>query len=270
MGIVIGGGTRLMGVIGDPVAQVQTPGAINPIFASMGADIVCVPMHVPAADLRTCWAGLRAMSNVVAFGVTLPHKQRVLTLCDSLDPVADRVGAVNVVIRQADGSLRGFQFDGQGFVRGLQTANIRIRGRSCLMIGAGGAAVAIAFALAQAGASEIVIANRTRSKAIELADKLNGVLGSSLARAGDAAPESGQLVINATSLGLQATDPMPLEPALLNPGMTVAEVVAHPEFTPLLQAARARGVEVHSGLRMIEGQVGVIAEHVCRACRVPA
>ena len=263
MAVMIGGTTRLMGVIGDPIAQARTPVAINPIFAAKGADIACVPLHVPSADLATVWAGLRAMPNLVGFGITLPHKQQALGLCDSLDPVARRVGAVNLVRREADGSLRGYQFDGAGFVRGLRTAGIAIKGRSCMMVGAGGAAVAIAFALAEAGVAEIVVANRTRAKAEALVDKVNADLGHSLARAGDPRPQPGQLVINATSLGLRDSDPLPLDPALLHPGMTMAEVIAQPEVTALLHAAQARGVETHSGLRMIEGQVGAIADHIC-------
>lgn len=263
MAVVIGGATRLMGVIGDPIAQARTPGAINPIFAAKGADIACVPLHVPSAELATIWAGLRAVPNLVGFGITLPHKQHALDLCDSLDPVAARVGAVNLVRREADGSLRGYQFDGAGFVRGLRAAGIAIEGRSCLMVGAGGAAVAIAFALAEAGVAEIVVANRTRTKAETLADKVNGDLGRGLARAGDPRPEPGQLVINATSLGLRDSDPLPLDPALLEPGMTMAEVIAQPEVTAVLHAAQARAVETHSGLHMIEGQVGAIADHIC-------
>ncbi|WP_370302416.1 shikimate dehydrogenase [Pseudooceanicola sp.] len=263
MAVTINGTTRLFGVIGDPIAQARTPGAINPIFAARGADIACVPLHVPSANLATAWAGLRAMPNLVGFGITLPHKQQALDLCDSLDPVAARVGAVNLVRREADGSLRGYQFDGAGFVRGLRTAGIAIGGRSCLMVGAGGAAVAIAFALAEAGIAEIVIANRTRDKAEALAAKLNTDLGRHLARAGDARPQAGQLVVNATSLGLADRDPLPLDPALLQQGMTMAEVIAQPEVTALLKAAEAHGVEIHSGLRMIAGQVGAIADHIC-------
>ncbi|WP_417721579.1 shikimate dehydrogenase family protein [Salipiger sp.] len=262
MGIVIGGTTRLMGVIGDPIVQARTPGAINPIFAAMGADIVCVPLHVPAADLATCWAGLKAMPNLVGFGITLPHKQAALALCDSLDPLAERVGAVNLVRREADGSFRGYQFDGAGFLRGLTQAGIAVEGRSCLMIGAGGAAVAIAFALAEAGASDITVANRTNAKADALADKVNTALGRAVLRAGPPEPAPGQLVINATSLGLQESDALPLDPEALHPGMTVAEVIAQPEVTALLRAAEARGVAVHSGMRMIEGQVSAIAEHL--------
>lgn len=263
MAVVIGGATRLMGVIGDPIKQAKTPGAINPIFAAKGADIACVPFHVPGADLATCWAGLRAMPNVIGFGITLPHKQQALELCDSLDPLAERVGAVNVVRRETDGTLRGYQMDGAGFVRGLQTAAIAIEGRSCLMVGAGGAAVAIAFALAEAGVVEIVIYNRTRAKAQTLADKVNAQYGRDLARAGDPQPKPEQLVINATSLGLKESDPLPLDPELLAAGMTMAEVIADPEKTALLRAAEARGLETHSGMRMIEGQVDAISDLLC-------
>ncbi|MHC5652979.1 shikimate dehydrogenase family protein [Stappia sp.] len=262
MAVVIGGGTRLMGVIGDPIAQARTPGAINPLFAARGADIACVPLHVPTNDLAVCWAGLKAMPNLVGFGITLPHKQAALALCDSLDHVAERVGAVNLVRREEDGSFKGYQFDGEGFVRGLNAAGIAIAGRSCLMIGAGGAAVAIAFALAGAGASQIIVANRTRAKAEALARKVNDDLGREYACAGDPLPQAGQLVINATSLGLKDTDALPLDPDLLHPGMTMAEVIAQPETTPLLEAAKRRGVACHSGLRMIEGQVGLIADHI--------
>ena len=263
MGVVIDGATRLMAVIGDPIRQARTPGAINPLFAAKEANVVCVPLHVPADALATCWAGLKAMPNLMGFGITLPHKQAALHLCDALDPVARRVGAVNLVRRERDGSFKGYQFDGLGFLRGLAGASIAVEGRDVLMIGAGGAAQAIAFALAEAGVREIVVANRTRAKAEEMTAKVNADLGHPLVRVGDGPPEPGHLVINATSLGLNPGDALPLDPDLLAPGMTVAEVVAQPEITPLLIAAKARGVQVHSGLRMIEGQVQVIADHIC-------
>lgn len=259
----IRGTTQLMGVIGDPIAQAKTPAAINPLFAERGADIACVPLHVPASDLPTIWAGLKAMSNLIGFGITLPHKQTAIELCDSLDPVAERVGAVNVVRREKDGSFRGYQFDGKGFVRGLLTKGIVIEGRDVLLVGAGGAAVAIAFALVEAGARGITVSNRTTEKAEALAATVNAGFGRAVAKAGKAEPEAGALVVNATSLGLKETDALPLDALLLNPGMTLAEVIAQPETTPLLSLADRRGVQVHSGIHMITGQVGLIADHLC-------
>lgn len=261
--VSIRGTTKLIGIIGDPIAQAKTPAAVNPLFAARGADIVSVPFHVPAKDLSIIWAGLKAMPNLVGFGITLPHKQTAIDLCDSLDPVAARVGAVNLVRRERDGSFRGYQFDGRGFVRGLQSRGITIEGRDVLIVGAGGASVAIAFALVEAGARSITISNRTIDKARALAETLNAAFGRELAKAGRPQPEVGQLVVNATSLGLQDGDPLPLDAGLLEPGMTMAEVIAQPEITRLLALAAAKGVEIHSGMHMITGQADLTVDHIC-------
>lgn len=258
----ITGETRLMGVLGDPIGQIRTPQAINPIFQEKGADIICLPLHIPAGKLQEAWPGLRAIRNLVGFGVTLPHKEAVLSLCDSLDPLAKRVGAVNVVRRERDGELRGYQFDGSGFVRGLETQGITLEGRRVFMIGAGGAALGIAFALHEAGATDLVITNRTQAKAAALVETLNKAVGRSFARAVNGAPQSGDLIVNATSLGLKESDAMPLNQNLIDNTMTVAEVIAKPETTLLLESARERGAVTHSGIHMIHGQVGLIAEHL--------
>ena len=261
----IDGSTKIMGVIGDPIAQVMTPTAINPIFAARGANIVCVPLHIGAQELETAWAGLKALRNLIGFGITLPHKQAALPLCDSLDPLAERVGAVNLVRRETDGSFKGYQFDGKGFVRGLKRQGHTVTGRHCLMIGAGGAAIAIAFALAEEGAASLIIANRTRQKAEELAEAVNRVAGRSFARAeksGQTHTASGLIVINATSLGLSASDPQPFDAGLIDETMLIAEVIAKPEVTHLLEAARRRGAQLHSGIHMIHGQIDLIAAHM--------
>ena len=260
--LAVNGSTKIMGVIGDPIAQVMTPTTINPIFAARGANIVCVPLHISARELDTAWAGLKALRNLIGFGITLPHKQAALALCDSLDPLAKRVGAVNLVRREADGAFRGYQFDGKGFVRGLKAQGHTLSGSHCLMVGAGGAAIAIAFALAEEGAASLTIANRTRTKAEELADAVNRAMGRSFARAGDPRPTPGEIIINATSLGLSVSDPLPIDASLVDETMLVAEVIAKPEVTPLLKAARARGARVHSGIHMIRGQVDLIAAHM--------
>ncbi|MDR6819836.1 shikimate dehydrogenase [Neorhizobium sp. 2083] len=262
-GVTIRGTTKLIGIIGDPIVQAKSPAAVNPLFAARGADIVSVPLHVPAKDLPTIWAGLKAMPNLVGFGITLPHKQTAIDLCDSLDPVAERVGAVNLVRREKDGSFRGYQFDGKGFVRGLQSKGITIEGRDALIVGAGGASVAIAFALVEAGAISITVSNRTADKAEALAEAVNADFGRQVAKAGRPKPEAGQLVINATSLGLHDTDALPLDPDLLQPGMTFAEVIAQPETTRLLALAAVKGVETHSGMHMITGQADLTVDHIC-------
>jgi shikimate dehydrogenase len=256
------GNTLIMGIIGDPITQVETPQAINPIFAEMGANIRCVPIHIGARELEKAWLGLESMRNLIGFGVTLPHKNAALALCDTVDQVATRVGAVNVVRREADGSFRGYQFDGRGFVRGLKTQGYNLSGRNCLLIGAGGAAAGIAYALSESGVKTLRICNRSIEKAEALASKLNDDLGRSFAISSKPIPGSEDIIINATSLGMNESDPLPIDPDLIDATMLVAEVVAKPEITALLQAARDRGAAIHSGMHMVRNQVDLIAQHM--------
>lgn len=257
--VSIGGTTMIMAMIGDPIAQVRTPEAINPIFARMGRDIVCVPAHVGAGDLATAWPGLKATRNLCGMGITLPHKQQAARLCDSLDPLARALDVANFVRREADGALRGYLFDGEGFVAGLKAQGIEPAGRDCLLVGAGGAGVAIAAALLAHGAARITVANRSRARAGTLVALVSRLAGDGRVAIGEARPRRGQLVVNATSLGLREDDPLPLDPDLIDDTMTVAEVVARPDMTALLVAARVRGAAIHRGIHMIDGQVGLIA-----------
>ena len=244
-----------------------TPQAINPLFLAAGANIVCVPLRVARDDLRTVWAGLRAAGNVIGLTLTLPHKEDALALCDSLDAQAERVGAVNVVRREADGSFRGYQFDGRGFVDGLLSQHHDPKGRNCLLIGAGGAAKAIAFALLEAGAVTITICNRTRHKAEALADHVNRVFGSDRVLAGDPVPCDHDLIVNATSLGMRADDPLPVAVDRINATMLVADAIAEPAKTRLLCEAEKRGAAIHSGEHMIANQIHLIARHFIDAPR---
>lgn len=258
----IDGDTYLMGVLGDPISQIKTPQAINPIFKKMGANIICIPLHISAVDLQIAWAGLKSLQNLIGFGVTLPHKLEVFHLCDSLDEAAERVGAVNVVRREHDGTFRGYQFDGLGFARGLETQGHNIEGRDCLLLGAGGAASAIAHELIDRNASSLGIANRTHSKAEKLASSINDRIGRAVAYATNAPPNSGQLIINSTSLGMNSSDQFPVDPNCLDASMLVAEVIAKPEMTALLLEAERRGAQIHSGIHMVNNQVGEIAKHL--------
>lgn len=264
--VSVSGHTRYMAMLGDPVAQVRTPAAINPLFAQMGADIVCLPLHVAPADLPVVMAGLRASRNLAGCGVTLPHKAAIAPLCDRLDPLAAALGVVNVIRREADGALCGYQFDGRGFLGGLSAQGHKITGRPVLLLGAGGAAVAIAHALAEAGAGPVEVLNRSAARAEALVATVNGILGRDACRI--AAPElacrppPGAIVVNATSLGLSPDDALPLDPAALRADLLVAEVIAEPEITPLLKHAHTAGAQTHSGLHMIHGQVALIAAHL--------
>nr|PZN87508.1 MAG: shikimate dehydrogenase [Pseudomonadota bacterium] len=257
---MITGTTRVVGIIADPVAQVRTPQVMNAYFADHGVDAVVVPMHLPSEGLSSFLAAIRQLHNLAGLVVTVPHKTKVIDLCDEVYEQARLVGAANAIRRTQDGRLVCDMFDGQGFLGGLLANGIDPRGQRVLLLGAGGAASAIAFALASHGASALTIANRTQEKARVLAARVAAAFPACRATVGPANPAGFDMVVNATSLGLKPHDPLPLDPNLLEPSITVAEVIMKPERTALIEAAASKGCRVHLGRHMLDAQVRLLAE----------
>lgn len=261
----ISGHTRLVVILAHPIEHVRTPSELNRHFAAMDRDAVIVPMQVRPEDLETAMAALRRVQNLGGIVVTVPHKEKVAALCDRLTDAARLVGAVNVIRREADGTLTGGQFDGEGFVRGLQAAGHAVRDRRVWMVGAGGAAAGIGYAMLQHGVAQLSIHNRTASRAAGLVTRLLSAMpGSPVALAGPD-PVGHDIVVNATSLGLHGDDALPVDARTLAPDMLVAEVVMQPDRTALLHAAAARGCATHPGLPMLLQQIPVLAEFVIPA-----
>ena len=260
--MIVDGETRVFGVVGDPVRQVRTPGYLNPLFQQRGSNMVCIPHRVSQQDFPAFWAGIRVQQNLAGLGITVPHKKIAMQLCDSLSANAQRLGVVNVVRRQRDGTLHGENFDGQSFVKGLMSKGIDPGGHDIFIYGAGGAAKAVCFALADAGAASISIQNRTGSKADELAHALQQRAGYTNAHSVTDFTPSATIVINASSLGMNGTDAMPVDASRLYQEQIVAEVVAKPEVTRLLREAESKGCSTHSGLHMITNQMNLIADFV--------
>ncbi len=255
----ITGRTRLFAILADPVAHVRTPQGFNALAAARGHDGVMVPLQVSASGLPAAVAGLRAMANLGGFVVTVPHKTAIVPLLDTLTPAAAQVGAVNVVRREADGTLAGQILDGIGFVAGLRAAGHEPRGRSVYLAGAGGAACAIAFALAEAGASRLTIHNRTVERAVGLLTRLQAAFPGLPLALGTRDPSGHDILVNATTRGLREGDPPPLDVAALTPDQLVAEIIMEPAVTPLLAAATAAGCRTHPGLPMLSCQLELMA-----------
>lgn len=255
----ITGRTRVLGILAHPTEHVKAPPGINRIAMKRGTDAVMVPLNVAPADLEAFVGSLRVLKSFDGAIVTVPHKQAIIRLCDEVSPQALAVGAANVLRRGADGRLIGDQLDGIGFVEGLSDQNISVSGLSVYLVGAGGAANAIAFALAEAGISRLTLANRTVEKIETLAAKLKDTYQDLDVAIGTADSRGHDLVINGTTLGMNATDPMPLDASLLQPGMIVAEVIMEPEITPLLQAARNAACRIHLGRHMLDHQLQLMA-----------
>jgi shikimate dehydrogenase len=185
----------------------------------------------------------------------MPHKEPIAALCDEVVGIARLVGTVNAIRREPDGRLVGANTDGSGFRAGLEQAGYSPTGKRVLLIGVGGAGTAIAFSLAQAGAREIALANRTAAKAETVAAKVAEAFPGTKTGAGAADPTGFDIVINATPLGMGATDALPLDVSKLAAETVVAEIVMRPERTRLVEEAERRGCRVHLGLPMLTCQI---------------
>ncbi len=260
----ITGKTKIMFILGDALAHIVGTDLFNQAFAGQGLDVACSALHVSPKSLPTVVEALRHMQNVVGTGVTIPHKIAIVKLVDELTPQARLVGAVNFVRRNPDGSLKGHNIDGTGFLAGLTANQVSVSGKRVLQVGAGGVGRAIAFAVAGDGAAELVIANRDPDKATELAKAIRLAVpackASGVALGNMPATEGFGLVINCTSLGVKDGDSLPFDPSRLKAETVVAEVVMTPAITPVMAAAQSRGCKVIAGRAMLQPQPALLAE----------
>ncbi len=258
----ITGKTRVFGIIADPIHHVRAPMVFNEMFERTGRDAIMVPLHVRPEQLPTAVEGFKAMPNFGGLCVTVPHKVEIMKLCDTLGEQGRLIGATNAVRFDPDGRMSGDMFDGKGFIAGMRCQGFEPAGKSVLQLGAGGAGRAIAFALASEGVSKLVIHNRTRDKAEELATAVKAAYPSVPVEAGDADPRGLEIIVNTTSLGLHDEDPLPMETGLISPEHLVAEIIMIPVETPLLKAAKAKGAQVHYGRHMLDEQITLIADYI--------
>jgi shikimate dehydrogenase len=251
------GHTRVGAVIGDPIRHSLSPAIYNAAFVAADVDWVFVAFEVAEGAAAASLDAMRSL-DLGWLSVTMPHKTAVAHGVDQLSDDAAALDAVNCVIND-NGVLVGESTDGEGFLRALTNETAFVpAGRSCMVLGAGGAARAIVLALARAGATDIVVVNRTPARG-ERAATLAGGAG----RLGGHADAAGvDLVVNATPLGMAGDQALPVDVGVLREGAVVADLVYEPEVTPLLAAARARGLTAVGGLGMLVHQAGLQFERV--------
>lgn len=258
--IVITGRTRLLGIVGDPIAQVRSPEVYNPRLARAGHDVVLLPMRVRAADFDATMRGLMALANLDGLVITYPHKERALHLLDEVGAVGRQVGAVNAMRRDPDGRWIGDMFDGAGLLRAVADIGVPVPGARVLLIGAGGAGRAIAVSLAAAGAAGLCIVDIDSGRADALASQLRTAFPSCDARSGPPHLDGITLLVNASPVGMNAGDGLPVPLDGLASSVGVVDIVPKPEVTPLLALAAARGCRHAGGKTMIAGQADAVLE----------
>jgi shikimate dehydrogenase len=252
---MMSGDVKLAGIMGSPVSHSLSPRLHGYWLSYYGIDGAYVPLPVQPRQLKNA---LRALS-VLGFrgaNLTLPHKEAALGFVDHIEPLARRVGAVNTIIVCGDGSLEGRNTDAFGFKENLRTAGFPMNGaKTATVLGAGGAARAAITALQDTGFAEIQIINRTRVKANECAAALRRAGAGTLTPLawGDMphALEKTELLVNATSLGMEGQPPLDIDIKPLPKEAWVADVVYAPLMTGLLQKARQKGHPVIDGLGML-------------------
>nr|AFG19427.1 MycA5 [Streptomyces flaveolus] len=256
----VSGTTRLYAVLGDPVAQVRSPGLLNPLFAGLGIDAVLVPVHVRPSDLAHVVRALQCVGNLDGLFITVPHKTAAVPLADRRSPTVEITGSTNALRREADGAWLAENFDGSGFVSGLLGAGHPPRDKKVALVGAGGAGSAIAAALLTAGVARLSLSDPDEPRLTALVGRLAEHWPGRV-HAADVPPlHDSDIAVNATPLGLRPDDPLPFPPSALPPGSVVADIIMEPRDTSLLREAAALGHQVHHGLHMLTGQVGSYRE----------
>ncbi len=257
------GETRLIPILGDPIAQVKSPALLSDRLAAEGANAIVPPVHVRAEDFRAAVEGLKRIGNLDGFVITIPHKFVAAEVCDRLSDRAAFLGSANVVRREADGAWFGDHCDGQGYVAGVRAQGARVEGAAVLLIGAGGAGSAIAYEFLNQGAASVAVHDADAARRAALIARLEARFPGR-ARAGGWSPKGFDLVANATPMGMRPEDPFPADPAQLEARQFVADCVTRPEETPMILRARALGCATMIGLGMFNGVAERMADFFLR------
>jgi shikimate dehydrogenase len=260
------GTTRLIALLGDPVAHSLSPAMHNPAFEHYGLDFAYVPLRVAAENVKAAIDGLRVF-NFRGANVTLPHKQSVIPFLDDVTDISRTIGAVNTILNES-GRLIGTTTDPEGFLECFREKGHSFIGQSVAILGTGGSARTIAYALLmQDRPSRVVLVGRDREKSRLLAEEIAQRLdlhGSSGALPAPEAisfaeyralREEIQVVVNTTPVGMHPNlESSPLEADDLVPGQILYDIVYAPERTRLIQDAEAKGLATVGGLGMLVHQ----------------
>lgn len=258
---MINGSTELIAHIGYPTHTFKSPMIYNPFFEKQGINAVVVPMGCRPEDYPAFLRSVFTLTNIRGALITMPHKVVTVGLLDEVTPTVRVAGACNAVKRLPDGRLVGDQFDGAGFVRGVLRKGLTLAGARVLVVGSGGVGCAIAASLAGAGIAHIGLHDVNTASAEALARRIRDNYPAIGVTTGSNDPAGFDLVVNATPMGMNEGDPLPLDVSRLDPKTFVGEVVMRTEMTAFLTAAAARGCQVQVGSDMLFEMIPAYLEY---------
>ena len=262
--VTINAQTQVYGIFGSPVRHSLSPLIHNSLFSELKINAVYEAFEVEKEKLGLAFEAVRAL-GIRGVNVTIPHKEAAMNFVDEVPEDVDRcVGALNTVVNR-NGKLFGYNTDGKGFLTALrEELSFNPEGKTVLVLGAGGAARGVAFSAAHAHAERIFIYNRTHDRAVGLGGYLEGHFPETeievLENLEALKKEKIDLVVNATSCGMHASDPSPIDLHLLSAKANVYDLIYAPAETPFLKLAKKCGLPCANGLGMLAAQAAVSFE----------
>ena len=257
----IDGNTELIAHIGYPTHSFKSPLIYNPYFEKEGINALVVPMGCKGEHYPAFLKSVFQLSNIRGALITMPHKVTTVGLLDEVTPTVKVAGACNAVKMDAQGRLVGDMFDGAGFVRGVQRKGFNLTGKRVMVVGTGGVGSAIAASMAAEKIAAISLFDVNKASCEALAQRLVKEYPTIQVGIGSNDPEGHDLVVNATPMGMNEGDPLPLDVSRLAPNTFVGEVVMRTEMTAFLQAAQNRGCRVQVGSDMLFEQIPAYLEY---------
>ncbi len=258
---MITGNTELIAHIGYPTHSFKAPMIYNPYFDSIGVNACVVPMGCKPDDFPAFLRAVFSLTNIRGALITMPHKVAVVDLVDRVTPTVSVAGSCNAVRIGADGKLEGDMFDGEGFVRGVKRKGITVAGASVLVVGSGGVGSAIAASFAAAGVSRIALFDVNTVSMEALAARLRQHCPALDVQTGSNDPAGFDIALNATPMGMNPGDPLPMDVSRIASTTFVGEVVMRAETTAFLAAVQARGCRVQIGTDMLFEQIPAYLEY---------
>ena len=257
---MINGNTEIIAHIGFPTHAFKAPMIYNPWFEKAGVNAIVVPMGCQAKDYPEFLRALFKLTNIRGALITMPHKVTTVGLLDEVFPTAAIAGSCNAVRLGPDGRLQGDMFDGEGFVRGVLRKGLVLKGARALVVGSGGVGSAIAASLAAAGVATLGLFDVHAASAQGLAGRLRQQYPLLQVMTDSNDPAGFDLVVNATPMGMNEGDAMPMDVSRIAASTFVGEVVMKTEMTAFLAAAQARGCAVQVGSDMLFEQIPAYLE----------
>ena len=253
---MINGETRLLAVLGDPIAHTRSPLMHNAVLEKCGINMVYVPLRVAREDLPEAIRGLRAL-NFAGANVTLPHKEAVIPLLDGISGESRLIGAVNTIVNRK-GRLFGTTTDPSGILMALKKGGVRIKGRAITVLGTGGSSRTMVYTLLLNGCCDVAVAGRHPEKAVALCREAASRFRVPVpllhlkTREFDERMKQTDLLVNCTSVGMWPhANHMPIEKKQLRKGLTIFDIVYNPLCTRLLKEAGSAGAKTVPGIDML-------------------